>query len=242
MGSRPSSRGLIPLAVLPLLLVVAPRRQWRHRPVPVRLRARRGGAPGAPPREAPVLARACAPSSGPRPSTSSRRSSPSSTTPTPPTPSSGRTPGCWSRARSSSAGRSGANGHGRDRHTPARRHHRHAGRHHRRRGARPRSPQGDFSPVYPTFPYAMHKNFAGTRVRHRGRHGLRPSDVGRASTGRWSLVLMTLMLVAVLFTQSRQAVIGLVAAVFVLVLRSETRPRRRSKLRPAPVRDRSCSS
>src|SRR6478736_4295754 len=46
---------------------------------------------------------------------------------------------------------------------------------------------------------------------------------------RWSFVLMGMMLTAVLLTQSRQAVIGLVAAVFVLVLRSRT-DRRRSKL------------
>ena len=88
--------------------------------------------------------------------------------------------------------------------------------------------QGDLSPVYPSFPYAMHKNFAGTVL------GLgavvvyaRPAWAG--INRRWSVVLLTLMLLGVLFTQSRQAIVGLAAAVFVLVIRSKT-DRRRSKL------------
>jgi O-antigen ligase len=87
---------------------------------------------------------------------------------------------------------------------------------------------GNFSPVYPSIPFPMHKNFAGTLC------GLgaamvyaRPRWVGLSRS--LSFVLMTLMIVAVLFTQSRQAVIGLVGAVFVLVLRSNT-DRKRSKL------------
>ena len=88
--------------------------------------------------------------------------------------------------------------------------------------------QGYYSPVYPTFPFPMHKNFAGTLC------GLGAAMV--YARPRWaglskglSMVLMTLMVAAVLFTQSRQAVIGLVGAVFVLVLRSNT-DRKRSKL------------
>ena len=60
----------------------------------------------------------------------------------------------------------------------------------------------------------------------------RPTWVG--INRRWSILLMSLMLAAVLFTQSRQAVIGLVAAVFVLVLRSNERPQ--------AVRSSCCSS
>ncbi|WP_082619947.1 O-antigen ligase family protein [Terrabacter sp. Soil811] len=88
--------------------------------------------------------------------------------------------------------------------------------------------QGDLTPVYPSFPYAMHKNFAGT-VCALGAVMVyaRPAWVG--INRRWAFVLMGLMLTAVLLTQSRQAVIGLVAAVFVLVLRSRS-DRRRSKL------------
>jgi O-antigen ligase len=88
--------------------------------------------------------------------------------------------------------------------------------------------KGDFAPVYPSFPFSMHKNFAGTLC-----------SVGAAmvyARPRWvglsrglSLTLMSLMVAAVLATQSRQAVVGLVAAIFVLVLRSNT-DRKRSKL------------
>ena len=88
--------------------------------------------------------------------------------------------------------------------------------------------QGDLTPVYPTFPYNMHKNFAGTLC------GIgvvmvyaRPDWAGLSR--RVSRALVVLMLLAVLATQSRQAIIGIVAAIFVLVLRSNT-DRRRSKL------------
>jgi hypothetical protein len=88
--------------------------------------------------------------------------------------------------------------------------------------------QGDFAPVYPSFPFPMHKNFAGTLC------GLGAAMV--YARPRWaglsrptSIALMTLMVAAMLATQSRQAVIGLVGAVFVLVLRSNT-DRKRSKL------------
>jgi hypothetical protein len=87
---------------------------------------------------------------------------------------------------------------------------------------------GDFSPVYPSFPYDMHKNFAGT-VCATGAVMVyaRPAWVG--INRRWSVALMSLLLGAVLFTQSRQALIGLVAAVVVLVLRSDS-DRKRSKV------------
>jgi hypothetical protein len=88
--------------------------------------------------------------------------------------------------------------------------------------------QGVFVPVYPTFPFPMHKNFVGTLC------GLGAAMV--YARPRWAglskpttVVLMTLMIGAILFTQSRQAVVGLVGAVFVLVLRSNT-DRKRSKL------------
>ena len=87
---------------------------------------------------------------------------------------------------------------------------------------------GDLSPVYPSFPYGMHKNFAGT-VCAMGAVMVYARPRWAGINRRWSFVLMGMMLTAVLLTQSRQAVIGLVAAVFVLVLRSRT-DRRRSKL------------
>ena len=88
--------------------------------------------------------------------------------------------------------------------------------------------EGDFTPVYPSFPFPMHKNFAGTLC------GLgaamvyaRPKWVGLSRP--LALFLMTVMVAAMLVTQSRQAVIGLIGAVFVLVMRSNT-DRKRSKL------------
>jgi hypothetical protein len=88
--------------------------------------------------------------------------------------------------------------------------------------------QGDFGPVYPSFPFSMHKNFAGT-VCALGAVMVyaRPDWVGIRR--RWSVPLMSVMVVATLFAQSRQALVGLAAAVFVLVLRSNAE-RRRSKL------------
>ncbi|GAA2493435.1 O-antigen ligase family protein [Terrabacter carboxydivorans] len=87
---------------------------------------------------------------------------------------------------------------------------------------------GDFAPVYPSFPYGMHKNFAGT-VCATGAVMVyaRPAWVG--INRRWTFVLTSLLLAAVLFTQSRQALIGLVAAVVVLVLRSDS-DRKRSRI------------
>ena len=87
---------------------------------------------------------------------------------------------------------------------------------------------GDLSPVYITFPYPMHKNFVGT-VCSFGATILyaRPAWAGIGRRLGW--LLLALMVVAMFLTQSRQAVIGFVAAVFVLVLRGRSE-RRRSKL------------
>ena len=87
---------------------------------------------------------------------------------------------------------------------------------------------GDLSPVYPSFPYSMHKNFAGT-VCALGAVMVYARPAWAGINRRWSVVLLTVMVLAVLFTQSRQALVGLAAAVFVLVFRSRTE-RRRSKL------------
>jgi len=87
---------------------------------------------------------------------------------------------------------------------------------------------GYFGPVYVGFPYPMHKNFVGTVCAIGATITYaRPEWVGIGK--RLSIVLTTIMGVALLFTQSRQAAIGLVAAVFVLVFRSRSE-RRRSKL------------
>jgi O-antigen ligase len=88
--------------------------------------------------------------------------------------------------------------------------------------------QGSFAPVYPSFPYGMHKNFAGT-VCALGAVMVYVRPAWAGINRRWGVLLMALMLVAVFFTQSRQALIGLAAGVFVLVVRSDAE-RKRSKL------------
>ncbi|GAB3067155.1 hypothetical protein GCM10027053_33360 [Intrasporangium mesophilum] len=88
--------------------------------------------------------------------------------------------------------------------------------------------KGYYGPVYVSFPYGMHKNFVGTLCAIGATITYaRPDWVGLSK--RLSFVLTGVMVAALLLTQSRQAVIGLVAAVFVLVLRSRSE-RRRSKL------------
>jgi hypothetical protein len=77
---------------------------------------------------------------------------------------------------------------------------------------------GDFNPVYVTWPFDMHKNFVGTVT------GLGAGIAyARPAWLEWRRgVLITLFFLnsaAVLLTQSRQALIGLVAAIVVLVLR-----------------------
>ena len=77
---------------------------------------------------------------------------------------------------------------------------------------------GIFAPVYVTWPYDMHKNFVGTVCGiGAGIAYARPVWV---EWRRWWLILaFFLNAAAVLLTQSRQALIGLIAAIVVLVLR-----------------------
>ena len=87
---------------------------------------------------------------------------------------------------------------------------------------------GDFSEVYVTWPYDMHKNFVGTICAI----GATIAYV-RPEWMRWSsrvaLPVFAFLVAAILVTQSRQALIGLVAALVVVVLRTRS-DRRRSKL------------
>lgn len=83
----------------------------------------------------------------------------------------------------------------------------------------------DFGPVFPTWPFPMHKNFAGTVAGlGAGIVYARPAWLGLGRKLSW--VLFSVMTLAVLFTQSRQALIGLAAAVSVLVLRGRGEHRR----------------
>ena len=77
---------------------------------------------------------------------------------------------------------------------------------------------GIFAPVYVTWPYDMHKNFVGT-VCGMGA-GIAYARPAWVEWRRWWLILaFFLNAAAVLLTQSRQALIGLIAAIVVLVLR-----------------------
>jgi O-antigen ligase len=87
---------------------------------------------------------------------------------------------------------------------------------------------GGLQPVYPEFPFSMHKNFAGTVLAFAALIAyVHPTWL------RWprflALGAFGLCTVAVLFTQSRQAIVGLAIAVAVAVLRQDS-TRRRSKL------------
>ena len=86
---------------------------------------------------------------------------------------------------------------------------------------------GNFGPAYPLWPIELHKNFVGTVVAFAAIVAyLNPDWVGwkkaHASFAFWLLVA------ALLFAQSRQALIGLMAAIIVAVLRRSTT--RRSRL------------
>jgi O-antigen ligase len=87
---------------------------------------------------------------------------------------------------------------------------------------------GGLQPVYPSFPFSMHKNFAGTVLAFAALIAyIHPTWM------RWprllALAAFALCTLGVLFTQSRQAIVGLAIAVAVAVLREDS-TRRRSKL------------
>ena len=88
--------------------------------------------------------------------------------------------------------------------------------------------RGDFGPVYPRWPFPMHKNFAGTLAGFgAGIVYARPVWLGWGRRLTWAL--FSVMALAVLLTQSRQALVGLAAVIFVVVLRGKGE-HRRSKL------------
>jgi hypothetical protein len=86
---------------------------------------------------------------------------------------------------------------------------------------------GNFGPAYPVWPFEMHKNFVGTVLAFGAIVAyLNPSWVGwtKAHAG----FAFWLMVVGLLLAQSRQALLGLMAAVIVAVLRRSAT--RRSRL------------
>ncbi|WP_448811693.1 O-antigen ligase family protein [Agromyces bauzanensis] len=77
---------------------------------------------------------------------------------------------------------------------------------------------GDFGPVYPTWPFPMHKNLVGIVTAFAAIVVyINPDWVGW--TRGWSRFAFWLLLAAVLLSQSRQALIGLIAAIFIAVIR-----------------------
>jgi len=90
--------------------------------------------------------------------------------------------------------------------------------------------QGNFSPVYLTWPYGMHKNFVGTVLGFSAITAyVRPAWMGWSR--RAALAAFWVMSVGLLFTQSRQAILALGVVLVVVVLRGggESIERGRSK-------------
>ena len=85
--------------------------------------------------------------------------------------------------------------------------------------------RGDFSAVYPSWPWAMHKNFMGNLM---GMAALvlyaRPAWLGW--TKRWALPATLVVVAALAVTQSRQALIGLAAGLLVVSFRKHAERRR----------------
>jgi len=77
---------------------------------------------------------------------------------------------------------------------------------------------GDFSAVYPSWPFGMHKNFAGCILGFAAITAYaRPTWMGW-SRG-WALMVFWLTALGLLFTQSRQAIVGLGIALLVVAFR-----------------------
>ncbi|GLI27354.1 hypothetical protein ARHIZOSPH14_15960 [Agromyces rhizosphaerae] len=91
----------------------------------------------------------------------------------------------------------------------------------------PQYATGDFGAIYLEWPFAMHKNFVGTTLAIVAVIAyINPDWVGwsRRLSGSAFLLLAT----AILMSQSRQAIIGLIAAVLVGVIRRQVTGRSRS--------------
>jgi hypothetical protein len=85
---------------------------------------------------------------------------------------------------------------------------------------------GTFGPATPVWPWAMHKNFVGTVLAFGAIIAyLNPDWVGW--TKGWARFAFGLMVAGILVSQSRQALIGLMAAIVVAALRRSTTGRSR---------------
>jgi hypothetical protein len=77
---------------------------------------------------------------------------------------------------------------------------------------------GNTGPVYPTWPFAMHKNFAGTVMAFVALIAYANPRWMDWSLG-WARAAFWLLCIAIGMTQSRQAIVGLIIAVLVVALR-----------------------
>lgn len=88
---------------------------------------------------------------------------------------------------------------------------------------------GNFGEVYPMWPFAMHKNFAGTVMAF-----MAITVFVNPDWVRWTRPVRTsvfwILLTAIVMTQSRQAIIGLVVAIIFIVLRKGVHGRSRFAL------------
>jgi len=85
---------------------------------------------------------------------------------------------------------------------------------------------GDFGPAAPSWPIPMHKNFVGTVFAFAAVVAfLNPDWVGW--TRGWSRLAFVLLVAGVVVSQSRQALIGLMAAIMIAVIRRSTSRRSR---------------
>lgn len=88
--------------------------------------------------------------------------------------------------------------------------------------------KGNFAPVYPTWPFPMHKNFVGCVLGVAAALAYARPAWLRWSNG-WALSAFWVCAAGILASQSRQALVGLAAALVVLSLRGDPH-RRRTKL------------
>lgn len=88
--------------------------------------------------------------------------------------------------------------------------------------------KGNFAPVYPTWPFPMHKNFVGCVLGVAAVLAYARPAWLRWSNG-WALAAFWVCAAGILASQSRQALVGLAAALVVLSLRGDPH-RRRTKL------------
>lgn len=85
---------------------------------------------------------------------------------------------------------------------------------------------GDFGPATPSWPFPMHKNFIGTVLAFGAIIAyLNPDWVGW--TRGWARLAFFLMAAGIVAAQSRQAIIGLLAAIIIAVMRRSTTGRSR---------------